>query len=347
MKIVYSYLFQVTKVLKRSEILSCVRDFIENHQLQYRTILFDLHTFKLQNAKRKTYLEKLAASNSFWVKTEAPCEFDKLTNKISLSGTYTSNETTMVTTALKGPMSEMPMTCSYTICFDGVEWFEGCVTSETADLQRSISPLTSNITLYNYAYDNTSYISLNYIMNENGTEHGSFVELFSTHLSGLPYQKRIDFILDDSEKELLQKAGEKIKQLLDKREYVDIPLPGKVSDKKVTLKLKDSIHSIFHGFSFINDGNGVYEVRKTDAYRNQITVVFDYDRENHAFVATLFYIGAGIKSAVHYSEVQDLYDNDTLLHYIRGVRDDVEAFERSYLPRLAEYYPKLPDWFAW
>ncbi len=347
MKIVYSYIFQVTNVLKRSEIIPYVRDFIGNHQLHYRTILFDLHTFKLQNAKRKTYLEKLAESNSFWTKAESPCAFDKLTNKLSLLGTHASDEAAMVTTELKRPMSEMPKTCSYTICFDGVEWFEGCAGSEKADLNKHISPRTSNITLYNYAYDNTSYISLNFLMNESGTEHRRFVDLFSAYLSDLPYRKEIDFVPEHSDRELLQKASEKAKQLLDGRGAVDIPTESKASDKKAALKLKNSIQKAFHDFHFVNGGNGVYEVWKTDAFRNQLMVVFDYDRENHAIMATLFYVGAGIKSAVHYSEVQDLYDNDTLLYYMRGVRDDVDAFERSCSPELAEYYPKLPTWFEW
>lgn len=347
MKIVYRYRFHVTKTLTRSELIPCVSAFIENRNLTYRHILFYLNNFKSIGAKRKQYLEKLAESDSFWVKTEVPCEFDKLTSEIVLSGTYAGSEKMTVITKLVKPMAEMPATCSYTICFDGMDWFDGSDRSDVADLSKYDAPLTSNITIYNYAYNDTSYISLSFLMSEDGAEHTTLVDCFSAHLSGLPYQKEIDFVLDDAEKASLQTATEQAKQILKGREYVDIPLPGEASNAKAPFKLKDSIRNIFSDFHFASSGNGVYEVWKTDAYHNKLSVVLDYDRENHCFIAVLFYIGAGVKTRVQYAEIQNLYSNATLCDYLTKVCDDVRTFEHVYAPHLAVLYPKLPSWFEW
>ncbi len=347
MKIVYRYRFPVTKLLTRSELIPCVLAFIENNNLTYRRILFDLNNFKSLGTKRKQYLEKLAESDSFWVKSEVPCEFDKLTSQIVLSGTYAESEKTTVIAELTKPMAEMPATCSYTICFDGMRWFDGSDRSGAADLSKYDAPLTSNITIYNYAYNDTSYISLSFFMSEAGAEHSTFVDRFSAHLPGVSYQKETYFVWDDSEKAALQAATEQAGRLLEGREYVDIATEGHGSDPNVKLKLKDSIRNIFSNFHFASLGNGVYEVWKTDAYRNKLSVVLDYDRENHCFIAVLFYIGAGIKTRVQYSEIQNLYSNATLCDYLTKVCDDVRTFEHVYAPHLAALYPKLPSWFEW
>ncbi len=347
LKIIYRYRFHVTKTLIRGELIPCVLTFIENNALMCKHILFDLHSFKSLGTKRKQYLEKLVENDPFWVKSEVPCEFDKLTSKISLLGTYAISDKATVIAELTKPMAEMPATCSYTICFDGMDWFDGRHGSDVADLSQYETPLTSNITIYNYAYNDTSYISLSFLMNEAGTEHITFVDRFSAHLSGLPYQKEIDFVLDDTEKAFLHTATEQAKQVLNGREYVDISTESNGSDQKDKLKLKESIKNIFDDFHFVSCMNGVYEVWKTDAYRNKLSVVLDYDRENHCFMAALFYIGAGIKTGVQYSEIQELHSNATLFDYLTKVCDDVRAFEHAHAPRLAALYPKLPGWFEW
>ncbi len=345
MKILYRYTFPVTKALKRSEQLPCVCAFIENCKLTYRQILFDLHDLKYQTTKRKNYLEKLAEGDSFWVKTEGPC--DPYLQKISLSGRYSASEAGTATAALAKPMSDMPKMCSYKICFDGMNWFEGSDRSETADLDKYETPVTSNITIHNYAYNDTSYITLNFSMNEHGAEHLRFVEQFSAHLSGLPYSKETVFVSDDAEQEALRSATKQAESLLRDRAYVDIPTQNRPSDKKETLKLKDSIRKAFADFHVAPLGNGVYEAWRTDAYHHKLSVLFDYDRENHCFCAVLFYVGAGIKTAIHYSEIQELSGNEVLCAYLAEVYEDVREFERTYAPQLTEYYPKLPDWFEW
>ncbi len=334
MKIVYSYIFDITKVLERSELIPYVSEFLGDNNLNYNNILFELSTFKLKSAKRKNYLEKLAESNRFWLKKEADCKFDKSTNEISLCGENAAAEAAE-------PMAHMPKSYSYKICFDGVAWFAGAEACEKADFGKYIFPLTSNISVYNYAYDGTAYISLNFAMNESGAEHIKFVELFSTHLSGVRCKKEIAFVTDDAEKVLLKKAEKQAEALLESRKRVDIPAESKASGKKAALKIRDTIKEIFAGFNFVYLGNGGYEAWKTDSYRNKISVIFDYDRENRIFSATLFYVGAGIKSGIHYSDAEELGG------YIKKVREDVDEFERADAPKLAEFYPNLPAWFEW
>ncbi len=347
MKILYRYIFPVTKVLKRSEQIPCVRAFIEKSRLTYGALLFDLNDLKLQSTKRKSYLEKLAESDSFWNLTVDPCAFDKQTNRLSLSGVRPAIEEESVAAALEKPMADMPKMCSYLICFDGMEWFPGIDPLDRADLGKSVSPPTANISIYNYAYNDTSYIALNVPMNEHGAEHLRFVEQFSAHLAGLSYTKETVFVFSDAEQEALRTATGQAESLLRDRAYVDIPMQSRPSDQKETLKLKDSIRKTFVDFHFAPLGNGVYEAWRTDAYHHKLSVIFDYDRENHCFCAVLFYVGAGIKTAIHYSEIQELYSNELLCQYLAEVYEDIREFERTYAPQLTEYYPNVPSWFEW
>ena len=90
MRILYVYEFDVTKKLKREEVIEFVFNYMKGSDLSYQDICFQLHDYKLKDAKRKNYLEKLVKTDTFWRKyySEYDVEFAKSSLNLSLSNLY-------------------------------------------------------------------------------------------------------------------------------------------------------------------------------------------------------------------------------------------------------------------
>lgn len=68
LRIIYNYIFDVTKKLRREELIPCILHFMQQNNLKYENVLFELSSYKDNRRKGKTYFEKLWEKDLFWRK---------------------------------------------------------------------------------------------------------------------------------------------------------------------------------------------------------------------------------------------------------------------------------------
>lgn len=357
MRIIYNYIFDVTKIMKREEVLSCVLDFIQRNTLIYEDVLFKLSTYKDSNAKRKTYFEKICEKDIFWEKYRTIYKSDiaKETFVVGVSnlkeGRWIKREIDEHDThkalldKLDEQLKSMP-NYSYKIAFNDISWFSE---ADIGKLLRGFStsevyPLSSNITIMKY-YPEKIYISLNFEMCSAYANHKTYVDDFSNQ-TGCKYWKEIQFVKDQAELEEYSRAHLQVNRLLRQIKDTKINIDTFPNQAVGRLHIKKILEKVF-GMDVRFEGNGLYEIDQIDKYRNKLNIFFDYDKELRVFSATLRYFGMGFKHAVCYSAIQPLLCDNAIKQYAEKVRIEVDRFIKDYVPVIAGYYEPLPEWFEW
>lgn len=356
LRIIYNYTFDVTKVMKREEVLSCVLEFIQRNALIYEDLLFKLSTYKDSNARRKTYFDKLCEKDVFWKKYRVKYQSD-ITKETFVDGVSNlergkwikrkMNEqdgNKVLLNKLDEQLKTMPK-YSYEIAFNNISWFPETVLGKPLMVFGSpeIYPLSSNITIMKY-YPEKIYIVLNFEMSGAYTNHNMYVDAFSKQI-GCTYSKDIQFVKDKVEREKYSRVYLQASKILKQIEYTKVNIdssPNQVAEK---LYIKKILRKVF--CTEVKLEGGIYEVCKIDKYRNKISIQFDYDKQLRSLSAVLIYMGMGFKYVVHYSEIKPLLCNDSMKQYAEKVHSEAERFIIEYAPLIIEYYEQLPEWFEW
>lgn len=338
--------------------ISCILKFIERYHLDYKDILFDLHSYKEKNAKRKTYFEKISEKDSFWKKYQVDyeCDFAANTHIIGVSnlikGDWRKNErgheenTIEIIEKLEEQLKIMPQS-AYKIAFNHISWLG--ITEERGALWDSgVSqkyPLSSNVTIMN-DYREKEYISLNFDMRSEYKNHHKYVDDFSDYI-GCIYKKEVQFILDDAERKKYAKANLQVKKLLEKIEFTQIKIDASISQGVQKLHIKKMLKEVFLGMNVDYKGDGQYVLDKVDRYRNRLTIYVDYDKEQRSLCATLTYKGVGFKHSIFYTEVKPVLCDDIIKQYAGEVCKKVDTFVCNYVPKIIDYYDMPPEWYEW
>lgn len=356
MRIIYNYIFNVTSLLDRKEMVPYVIGFLERERLSYQDILFNLSGYKLKDAKRKNYYEKLCERDSFWEKYQyvSKVEYAKDTYSIGVSnldgGRWNRREiklgddNTELLNKIKEQLEVMPKD-GYRVAFNDINWFS----SGTQDLPLEDSetprlyPLSSNITLWE-DYMHKRYIVLNFEMT--GEDCEKYVNDFLNQLE-CPYEKEVLFVRDEDEKASYHKAYREVKSLLAKINTTICV--DETENEKKTIHIKKMLESVFGdaGFQLGGITNGLYEFYKIDCYNHLLLLYFDYEKTNKAFGATLTYKGNGYKHSVMYSDMKAVLCDENIKKYALGILKSTHTFEEQYAPVIAGKYAAMPSWFEW
>lgn len=356
LRIIYNYIFDATKVMKREEVLPCVLEFIQRNALIYEDLLFKLSTYKDSNAKRKTYFEKLCEKDAFWRKYRVKYQSD-IAKETFVDGVSNLKEGKwikrkiderdahkVVLDKLGEQLKAMPK-YSYEIVFNDISWFPEAVFGKPLMVPGTteVYPLSSNITIMKY-YPEKIYIALNFEMCSAYTNHKMYVDDFSKQI-GCAYLKEIQFVKDEVEREEYSRAYLQANKILRQIEYTKVNIDSSSNQAVENLYIKKILKKVF-GTEVKLEG-GIYEICKIDKYRNKISIHFDYDKQLRSLSAVLIYMGMGFKYVVHYSEIKPLLCDDSVKQYAEKVYSEAERFISKYVPLIIGYYEPLPEWFEW
>ena len=356
MRILYNYIFDVTKIIKRDEMLSYVQEFIRKNSLEYKDVLFELSTYKDSTSKRKNYLEKLCKNDSFWKKYEIsyPCDVAKNTDIVGVSnlqdGSWIKRNIEVdkpcdIVVKLDEQLKAMPQ-YGYKIAFNDISWFHADEVKRPlmASGTPVLYPLSSNITIMD-DYPQKAYIVLNFEMCDKYKNHKVYVEDFSD-LIKCACDKEILFVKDEMEVEEYSRAFSQVNNLLSEIKNTKINITP-ITQEPQRLHIKKILEDTFLDMNVKYQGNGLYEIEKMDKYKNKLIVYFDYDKELHCLSATLTYMGMGFKHGVFYSQIKPLLCDDSMRQYAEKVHSEVDRFISEYIPLIIGYYKPLPEWFEW
>lgn len=358
MRILYNYIFDVTKLLKRDELVTFVVNFLKKNNIKFKNVLFEISTYKKTDAKRLTYFEKLCEKDPFWrkYKDEYACSYAKNTRVVGISNLIEGNwekreiekvdEEDEIVNKLEEQLGKMPE-CSYKIAFNEIRWFLGEKTKYpfTASGVPELYPLSSNITIMN-TYLNKRNIILDFEMSRGLKEHRKYIEDFCC-LTGCTYIKDIQFVKNEKEQEEYLKARLQISKLLEEIENTTINIDYSRCRERQSLHIKNTLKDIFCEMKLQYQKNGLYEIYTVDGYRNKLTVYFDYDKAQRSMCATLSYRGVGFKYSMKYSEIKLVVCDEDIKQYASKVYDEVEKFIEKYVPQIMQFYEPAPQWFEW
>lgn len=358
MRILYQYIFDVTKKWKRDELIPFVLQFMQKNSLKYADVLFELSTYKDKRKNRKTYFEKLCEKDIFWQKysEEYKCSFAKDTYYSGVSNLKEGewikrtlekeDALNKIISKLEEQLKVMPQD-SYKIAFNNIKEFGG-VNTEYPWIAPGVPrryPLSSNITILK-DYPQKRHIVLSFEMSGECKNHRQYVEAFSDW-TGCSYTKEVQFVKDDAEQEIYAEAYSQINKILGQIKNTKINMETiQCSDVK-RLHIKKILANVFSDMELKYEGNGVYDIEKIDTWRNKLTIYFDYDRELRCLSATLAYRGLGYKYGVMYSAVKPVLCDRMIEIYAEKVRDEVERFKKEYVPIITGYYKPMPEWYEW
>lgn len=358
MRIIYNYIFDVTNCLKRDELIAFVVNFMKKNNITFQNVLFEISTYKKNDAKRLTYFEKLCEKDLFWRKyrDEYDCSYAKNTKIVGISNLIEGNwrkreiekedDKDEIVNKLKEQLGEMPE-CSYKIAFNEIRWFRGEKTKYpfTASGVPELYPLSSNITVMNI-YPDKRNIILNFEMNSELKEYRKYIDDFCC-LTGCTYTKDIQFVKNEKEREEYLKARLQISKLLEEIENTTINIDYSRYREKQSLHIKKTLKDIFCAMKLQYQGNGLYEIYTVDRYRNKLTIYFDYDKEQRSMCGTLSYRGVGFKYSIKYSEIKLVVCDEDIRQYASKVYDEVGKFVEKYVPQIMKFYKPAPQWFEW
>lgn len=358
LRVVYNYIFDVTKKLTRKELIPCVLRFIQKNNLKYENLLFELSEYKSHELNKKTYFEKLCESDSFWsvYKSAYICGFVKNTSVIGVSNLEQGewilkkvekqkSEKELIE-KLQEQLSMMPKN-NYRIVFNDMSWFnfDNCKGELSVRGTAKLYPLSSNVTIMNQ-YPQKSCIILSFEMCSELKEHNLYVEDFREELK-CSYTKEIHFVKNEAEEKKYSIAYTKINEQLKDIQNTIICVDNILRKNANQLHIKKILTDVFCGAKLNYEGTGVYEVYVIDKNKNKLAVYFDYDKEIRSLCATLTYKGMGYKYSVRYSEVKSISCDDIIRQYATKVRCEIEKFVNDYVPQIIMFYEPVPDWYEW
>lgn len=356
MRIIYNYIFNVTKLIERKEMIPHVINFLEKEGLCYQDILFELDNYKLKGAKRKNYYEKLCEQDIFWEKYKFIYEddYEKGTYRIGVSNLKDESwerreieqgeEDTELLDKLQEQLELMPKNW-YSLAFNDINWFstkEQGLAIENPGTP-SLYPLSSNITIWE-DYQHKRYIVLNFEMQ--GEDCGKYVNDFSKGLE-CPYEKEVLFVKDQVEEKSYSKAYREVESLLKKiNTKICIDATENVKKAVHTKKMLEAVLPDA-GFRLSGITNGLYEFFKIDHYNHLLMLYFDYEKTSKSFGATLSYYGNGFKHSIMYSDMKALLCDENIKKYTMEILKSIYTFEEQYVPVIAGKYTAMPSWFEW
>lgn len=358
MRVIYNYVFDITKKLKRNELISFVLQFIEKNDLTYDDVLFDFYTYKDYKLMRKSYFEKLCEKDKFWdtYKNEYECGFVKNTNVVGVSNLEKGewvirnieddNDRNIIISKLEEQLDVMPR-YNYKIVFNNIKWY-GVDNSKKVLISPGVPrlyPLSSSITIMN-TFPQKTHIVLSFEMCNELKEHRLYVESF-LEASGCSYIKEVQFVRTEEEQEKNISNSAQVNKLLRKIEDTKICIENTSYQNKSQLHVKKVLEDVFCEMTTKYEGNGVYEVYLIDENNNKLVLCFDYEREYRSLCATLAYKGMGYKYGVRYSELKAISCDEVIRQYAIKVRCEMEMFMRDYVPQIIKLYEPMPDWYDW
>lgn len=359
MRIIYNYTFNVTKKIKREEMIPLLLEYFKTNNLSYKEVYFRLDCYKEKGSNRKTYFEKLCDRDMFWEKynTQYECDIAKNTEVIGVTNleknSWICNEVDRyidrkeLIDKIQKQLIEMPKSaCNYRISFNDIKWSSSNNTSLEIQDQwtSSLYPLSSNITLWKDYLDNR-FITLNFEMNI--SDYEKYITSFAK-VTDCSYSKDVTFVLDELEKEKYSESYKFVKVLLDNIDRkVNLSQSEQLINEK--LQIKSSLQKIFKmtDFKLENASNGSYSYSYIDKYNNKINILFDYEKTSRKFGATLTYFGAAYKHYIKFLDIDKEISNSIIQEYALGVLDKTKMFCNDYVPIIIEKYNKTPDWFCW
>lgn len=358
MRVVYNYIFDVTKKLKRKELIPCVLRFVAKNNLIYEDLLFELSGYKSYGLKKKTYFERLCESDLFWSAYESDymCGFVKNTSVIGVSNLEKGEwiikrvEKQKSEKELIGKLQEqlcvMPKN-NYRIVFNDIKWFDFDNSKGILSVKGTpqLYPLSSNITIMN-TYPQKSCIILSFEMCSELKEHKLYVEDFMEEIK-CSYIKEVQFVKSEVEEKKYSIAYSKINERLKDIQNTIIRVDNNLCKNANQLHIKKILADVFCEAKLNYEGTGVYEVYVIDKNKNKLAVYFDYDKELRSLCATLTYKGMGYKYSVRYSEVKSILCDDVIRQYAIKVRREIEKFVNDYVPQIVIFYESVPDWYEW
>ena len=359
MRIIYNYTFNVTKKLKREEMIPLIIGYLNNNNLSYKNLYFSLDCYKMNESHRKTYFEKLCNSDMFWAKykTQYASDIAKNTDVIGVTNlennSWVCNEVdrntdcNLLIDKIQKQLIEMPKsTCNYRISFNDINWDSS--SDNVLNIQdpwtSSLYPLSSNITLWK-DYLNNRFITLNFEMNVSNYE--KYINDFAKE-TDCSYSKEVTFVLDDLEKEKYSEANKSLKELM---ENIDRKVEVSQYEQLINdrLQIKSILQKTFKDtdFKLENATNGSYSYSYIDNYNNKINILFDYEKTSRKIGATLTYFGAGYKHFIKFYDIDKEISNNIIQEYALGVLDKTQMFCKEYVPVIIEKYKETPAWFSW
>lgn len=336
MKVLYIYRFNMTK--HKNDIYKIVVDFIRDIDKQYKEIVADIHFFEFRNQKLRGYKKELLNSEKLREYISISEFNESQMREISFNHILNMNEDE-ITSILDKAGSDV----FYKIVFREIDWFD----SLNSDGSQQIF---SNITI-NKSY-NGLFIEMWFEVNSLANDYNSYVQKFSDIL-GIKYcERNTDVYLDEQEKRVYRKADAEITKLFSDIQS-ELKTQFTVEQKESATKVVFSaiLKKMIKGTGHIYNGRegGAYVTFKRDKNNNYLQIIWDYDwnlKQVYAIIRYRIpysYYGYKLRLPILKKDI-DRKNVESYIHYVLKVSDEIIE---NYSDKIAEKFPKTPEWFVY